>query len=129
MKKFETILPQEWTGNPFITINDDWLLVTVDDGEKVNTMTASWGSLGILWGQKVATIYIRPQRFTYSLLEKADHFSLTVLPDSFRKELNYLGTASGRDEDKIKTAGLSLQYMDGIPYFEEARLVFFCDKL
>lgn len=129
MRTFETLPCEKWQDNPFTTIDKDWLLVTASYEGKTNTMTASWGSVGILWGEKVASIYIRPQRFTNTLLEKAPTFSLTVLPEKFRKELNYLGTASGRDEDKIAKAGLTIRTKDGIPYFDEGRLVLLCDKL
>ncbi len=36
--------------NPFTAIGDDWMLVTAGDAASHNTMTASWGGLGVLWG-------------------------------------------------------------------------------
>ena len=43
--------------------------------------------------------------------------------------LRYLGTASGRDEDKIAKSGLTLTHIDSVPCFEEASLVLLCRKL
>ena len=121
--------PKELTRNPFTLIGDDWMLVTAEKEEKANTMTASWGGVGILWGKTVATIYIRPQRYTKEFLESADRFSLSILGSKYKKTLGYLGSVSGRDEDKIEKSGLTLRHKDSVPYFEEADLVFICRKL
>ena len=52
--------------NPFNLIGDEWMLVTAGDENSCNTMTASWGHLGCLWGQNdpTAVIYLRPSRYT-----------------------------------------------------------------
>ncbi len=115
--------------NAFNVIGKDWLLITAEKDGKVNTMTASWGGLGILWNKKVAYIFIRPQRYTKEFVDSADRLSLCVLPNSYRKELGYLGRVSGRDEDKIAKANLSLRKYEDVPYFEEARLTLIGKKL
>ena len=33
--------------NPFEKIGKEWMLVTSENSEKVNTMTASWGGFGV----------------------------------------------------------------------------------
>ena len=53
--------------NPFRLIGDEWMLVTAgNEKDGCNTMTASWGGIGCLWGHNdpVATIYLRPSRYT-----------------------------------------------------------------
>ena len=62
-------------------------------------------------------------------MDESGRFSLTFYNDEFKSKLNYLGTVSGRDEDKIQNSGLSLEFYDGIPYFNEARLAVFCKNL
>ena len=54
--------PKALTFNPFQAIGSQWMLVTAGNREGCNTMTASWGGVGIMWGKPVATAYIRPQR-------------------------------------------------------------------
>ena len=120
---------KEWNENVFKVIGDDWMLLTEKAGEKVNTMTASWGGLGIMWGKQVAFIFIRTQRYTKEFVDQSDVLSISVLPNEFRKELGYLGKVSGRDEDKITKAGLHIMEEEKVPYFEEARLAFLCKKL
>lgn len=115
--------------NAFNMIGKDWLLITAEKDGKVNTMTASWGGIGILWNKKVAYIFIRPQRYTKEFVDSADRLSLSVLPNSYRKELTYLGRVSGRDEDKIAKANLNLKTYEDVPYFEEARLTLIGRKL
>ena len=59
---FSRIDPKELDQNVFSMIGEQWMLVTAGTAERCNTMTASWGGLGVLWGKPVATVYIRPQR-------------------------------------------------------------------
>ena len=47
---------------------------------------------------------------------------------SFKKQMAYLGSVSGRDEDKIGKAGLTPVYANNT-VFEEAKLVLVCKKL
>ena len=84
---------------------------------------------GIMWGKPVAYVFIRPQRYTKEFIDAGDHFSLSVLGEDYRKTLNYFGTVSGRDEDKIAKSGLHVAHENGTPYFEEANTVLVCRKL
>lgn len=115
--------------NVFDTIGKKWLLITAKSGDKMNTMTASWGGMGVLWNKNVAFIFIRPQRYTKEFVDNESELSLSVLPEEFRNQLKYFGTVSGRDEDKIKKSKLELEYKDGVPYFKDAETVFICKKL
>ena len=45
------INPKELSFNPFSMIGDEWMLVTAGDEKKFNTMTASWGGVGVIWGK------------------------------------------------------------------------------
>jgi flavin reductase (DIM6/NTAB) family NADH-FMN oxidoreductase RutF len=124
-----SIKPEELQKNPFSMIGKEWLLVTAEHEGKVNTMTASWGGLGIMWGKPVAYIVIRPQRYTKGFVDGAKTFSLSVLDEEYRKTLNYLGTVSGRDEDKVVKSGLNVAHEGDTPYFAEANTVLICRKL
>ena len=129
MNGFKEIKPQELDCNTFKMIGDDWLLISAQKDGKCNSMTASWGGLGILWNKPVAFIFIRPQRFTKQFVDGGNTFSLTVLPGEYRETYKYLGTASGYHEDKMSKAGLTILEDNGTPYFEEANTVLICRKL
>ena len=129
MQTFDIIRPQDF--DPvFDKIGKEWMLISASDGTVSNTMTASWGSCGILWNKPVATCFIRPQRFTCPLVEQASRITLSFLPEKYRAALNYCGSHSGRDGDKFKAAGLTCAHTeDGVPYPLEADLVLVCRKL
>ncbi len=129
MNDFKEISANHLQGNPFHMIGQEWMLVTAEKEGKVNTMTAAWGGLGIMWGKNVAFVVIRPQRYTKEFIDAADSFSLSFYDESFRKTLSYLGAVSGRDEDKVLKSGLTVTQNDSIPYFKEAKTVLFCKKL
>ncbi len=133
MSNFRPIDLHQLSINPFQAIADQWMLITaekpVDGQPKANTMTASWGGLGHLWGKDVAFAFIRPQRYTKQFVDENDCFSLCFFDGEQMEALSYLGTASGRDEDKIAKSGLTLTHIDSVPCFEEASLVLLCRKL
>ena len=115
--------------NPFTKIGKTWMLVTSGDSKNSNTMTASWGGFGVLWGKNVAFTFIRPQRYTKKFIDSNESFSLSFFDDSYKNTLSYLGTVSGKDEDKIQKSGLNICYIDDVPTFKEANLVIICKKL
>lgn len=123
---------KEMQFNPFNLIGNDWMLVTAGNQQSgCNTMTISWGHLGCLWGHNdpTAVIYIRQSRFTKQFVDAEPFFTLSVMDSSFKKQMAYLGSASGRNEDKIAKSGLTPVYADNAVYFEEAKLVLICKKL
>ena len=123
---------KEMKFNPFKLIGNEWMLVTAgNERTGCNTMTASWGHLGCLWGSNdpTAVIYLRPSRYTKQFVDATDRFTLCVMDKSFKKSMAYLGTVSGRDENKVEKAGLTPVFEDDTTYFAEAKLVFVCKKL
>lgn len=126
---FQKIDVKELSFNPFVKIGTEWMLITAGDGEKVNTMTASWGGLGVLWSDNVGFVFIRPQRYTREFVDKADRFTLSFFDGDYKKELGVLGKRSGRDGDKIADVGFTVRDFDGVPAFEQASLVLVMKKL
>ncbi|MDR0370500.1 MAG: flavin reductase [Prevotellaceae bacterium] len=128
MLQYRQITPSE-IPFPIFELKNKWMLITAGKDGKVNTMTASWGGFGIMWNKEVAFVVIRPQRYTLEFVEQSDSISLSFFDRSFKKTLNYLGSVSGRDENKIEKSNLTVSYKNGIPYFEEAETVIFAKKL
>jgi flavin reductase (DIM6/NTAB) family NADH-FMN oxidoreductase RutF len=127
---FINISPGLITENPFELIDKEWMLITAGEPASFNTMTASWGGFGILWNKPVVFCFIRPVRYTYQFIEKADFFTATFFDRTFRKALNFCGANSGRDVDKMAATGLIPKASpNGSVYFEQARLVLECRKL
>lgn len=126
---FKEINPNQICDNTFQLIGKDWALVTAGDKEKFNTMTVSWGGVGIMWNKPVAFTFIRPQRYTYEFIENGDYFTMSFFDDSYRDVLSFCGSKSGRDCDKPKETGITPVFDDKAPYFSQARLVLVCKKL
>lgn len=114
--------PEELTENAFELIGKEWFLVAAHAEGRSNAMTASWGGLGVMWGKPVAYVVIRPQRYTKEFLDRAETFSLGVFSKDRREMMNYMGSVSGRDADKIAVCGLTETLVDGAPVFAESRM-------
>jgi len=126
---FRSIDPKSLTDNVFSLIGDKWMLITAGKEDACNTMTASWGGLGVIWGVPAATCYIRPQRYTKEFVDREEYFTLTFFGEEWRKALALCGSKSGRDIDKVKECGFTVKTAAcGAPYFEEAELVLVCRK-
>lgn len=126
---FKKISLSELSFNPFEKIGKEWMLLTGGNKEKFNTMTASWGQLGVLWNRNVLTCYVRPNRYTYEFIDNGEYFTASFFGEQYRNALSFCGSHSGRDCDKIKETGLTPVETDGCMTFEEADLVLVCRKL
>lgn len=126
MHTFQKITPDIMEINPFEKIGKDWMLVTAGNEEKANTMTASWGALGQMWGKDAAFVVIRQSRFTKEFIDREGKFSLSFPKDKYRKLMKFLGTVSGRNEDKIEESGVEIGYYNGVPYVDQADLFLVC---
>ena len=126
---FKQVDPKTLDFNVFSAIGDQWMLITAGTKDKCNTMTASWGGLGILWGGPMAIAYIRPQRYTKEFVDEQEYFTLSFFSEDYRKQLALCGSKSGREMDKVKECGFTVAAGEGnAPYFEQADLVFVCRK-
>lgn len=131
MSKFREITHDQFEHSPFKLLDKDWMLITAEMDGRVNTMTASWGGFGVMWNKSVVYVVIRPQRYTKEFVDQSSTFSLSFFDKSYKKQLGYLGSVSGRDTDKIKTSDLTVINAEdnGTPYFEEANMIVLCKKL
>lgn len=104
------------------------LTATKTDGS-VNTMTVSWGGVGILWGREVAFVFVRPERYTFEFCENGDVMSLSFFDETKKDMLAYCGTKSGRDVDKFSTCGLEYKRINDACVFEGAEVTVILKKL
>ena len=123
--------------NPFNLFGKDWMALTAGTEKNgFNTMTVAWGHLGSIWERgnhhnclPTAICYVRPSRYTKKYMDKEEYFTLSHFAPKYKKTLGYLGSHSGRNEDKIKATGLTPVFSDESTYFAEADLVFICRRL
>ncbi len=119
----------EFTAESFNIFGRDWALLTAGAMEHYNTMTIGWGGLGTLWGKPVATVYVKPIRYTHEFMENSELFTVSFYPQPYRKALGLLGTRSGRDGDKVAASGLTPVPLGGSVTFKEAQLSLLCKKI
>ena len=130
MNDFTLIKPTEITDNVFKMLDKDWMLVTAGSISKFNTMTASWGQMGIMWNLPIAIAWIRPHRYTFKFANRCNGYTLSFFTEEYRKALEICGAKSGRDCDKVAEAGLTpMETERGNVIFQEARLVLECRKV
>jgi flavin reductase (DIM6/NTAB) family NADH-FMN oxidoreductase RutF len=77
-------------------------------GDIWNPMTIGWAQFGVVWARPVVTVMVRKSRYTHSLMEKTDVFTVSFPREKqMVKELAFCGVRSGRDVNKEKEANLS----------------------
>ena len=126
---FERIDPLKLADNPFKLIGEDWMIISAKGKEKSSGMTASWGGVGILYNKPVCFCFVRPQRYTYKLVENTDYVTFSFFDESYKKVLGYFGRASGYNEDKIAESGLCAITENEYVWYDEARLVIKARKI
>lgn len=111
-----------------ITVSNSCLLVSQDKDKKANMMALDWKTIGNLWGDPVCVIAVAPSRYTFSLLEEVQEFTLNVPSPQIRNAITIAGGFSGRHMDKIAKAELTLEPAKSIsvPVIAEAMINYEC---
>lgn len=115
--------------NPFKQIGDEWALLMSGDKNSYNSMTISWGYMGVMFNKPVFLTVVRPQRYTKEFIDKSEYFTVSFFDKEYKKTLGYLGSNSGRDIDKMNVEGLEPHFSDNTVFYNEASLVLVCKKL
>lgn len=129
-KEFD--VTKDFRANPFTWFKGDGLLLAAGDKSGFNEMTIGWGALGNIWekGTSSITVYVSSSRYTYQFMEKSKYFTVMTFDDEHKNVLEYMGSHSGRDGDKVAALGLHTLYTEnGTPYFEEASEVYECEMI
>jgi flavin reductase (DIM6/NTAB) family NADH-FMN oxidoreductase RutF len=103
--------------------------LTVKSGDRLNTMTIGWATIGFVWHRAVLMVAVRNSRHTFGLIEKAADFTVSIpMEDKWKDAVQYCGTQSGREVDKFKECGLqtTASRRVGSPVIQIAGLHFEC---
>ncbi len=120
---------KDFTENGFQWFHDAELLAA-GNREKSNAMTIGWGGIGTLWGRTALTVYVAEKRYTKEFMDQADYFTVMAFGVEHGNVLRYMGTKSGRNEDKAAALGLHTAYTaNGTPYYTEAEMVIECKTM
>ena len=105
------------------------ILLTTKANGQVNSMTIGWGFLGIQWAKPIFVVLVRQSRHTKKMLDENPEFTINVPLGAVDKNiLGVCGTKSGRDMDKIKHLGLTLEEGEtvSVPAIKELPLTLEC---
>lgn len=107
------------------------ILTAGDKLHGFNCLTVSWGGIGELWGKDVAFVFVRKSRYTHQFLEASESITLSFLEEKYKESVEFIGTHSGKNLDKVKACGLCYTYdpdYDGA-YIRQASYCFKMKKL
>jgi len=80
--------------------------LTVKSGAAINTMTIGWATIGYVWRKPIIMVAVRLSRHTFSIIEMAEDFTVSIPSSDMKKEIMFCGTKSGRDYNKFKECNL-----------------------
>jgi len=131
--KREAIAVNEFVVPAVSVWGERWFLLAAGDFKAgaFNMMTVAWGGFGVMWSKPLAMVVVRPSRYTYQFMEKGASFSLCAFPPACKGKLEFCGSKSGREVDKLKGCGLTPIGLETIaePGFDEAELIVECRKM
>jgi flavin reductase (DIM6/NTAB) family NADH-FMN oxidoreductase RutF len=107
-----------------------WLIGTYDAEGRPNIMAAAWG--GIVCSQPPAVgVSLRKATYTYGAIVANKAFTVNVPSQTFVRETDFAGIASGRDTDKFTATKLTATRSDLVnaPYVAEFPLILECRLL
>ncbi|MDR1762447.1 MAG: flavin reductase [Dysgonamonadaceae bacterium] len=124
---FTEIAPTDLTDNVFKLVGQDFTVITAGVEADYNSMTASWGGVGIMFNEPVTWCFLRASRYTLVYIQKEKKYTMSYFPERYKEDVLFFGSASGRDSDKMKRHKLTaVTTPEGSVSYKEARLIIEC---
>lgn len=124
---FKPISATEISENVFKAVGTDWACITSIKDSMPNSMTASFGGWGILFGKPVVWCFLRANRYTLELIRESKQFTVSYFDDQYKDQLLLFGSKSGRNSNKMKETRLTfVKSPEGNVGYKEARLILEC---
>lgn len=108
--------------------NPVYIVCTYDDEGKANAMNVAWA--GMMGGKNpTVAISIRPGRYSHNNLVNRKAFTMCIPSQEYMQEADYLGMASGRNENKLEKVGLTVDKSENVdaPYIKEFPYIMECE--
>lgn len=100
-------MKQKWKGSTLLSPVPA-VLVCCGKGEKKNVFTVAW--TGIINSHPPKTyVSVRPQRFSYDIINSEGVFTINLPTAKMVKELDFCGVKSGREVDKFSVCGFEAE--------------------
>lgn len=115
------------------TLYKQGAFLTVGDENKYNTMTISWGSVGLMWRKPTFIVMVRESRYSNEFLDLGKSYTVSIPKEGEMKTaLVICGSKSGRNVDKekeahikiIKSKEVAAPIVEGCEKYYECKIVF-----
>ncbi|MDR1343376.1 MAG: flavin reductase [Prevotellaceae bacterium] len=124
---FQPIEAKDIPGDVFTHVGSDFTVITAGNPSRYNSMVASWGGWGILFGKPATWCYLRSNRYTLEMMRKEQTYTMAYFNQEYKDDIMLFGAKSGRNTDKMKESKLtSVQTPSGSMAYKEARLIIEC---
>ncbi len=128
MAKFTEIESNEIDINMLNTFKSG-VLVLAGDEKQSNALCVTNALVGRMWDKDVILIAVKPLRYTKEFIDINETFSVNFFSPEYQKEIDYIGSVSGRDANKMSRSSLERNTYRGTPYYSDADTILFCRKL
>jgi len=107
-----------------------FIVGTYDKAGNPNVMTVAWGGI-CCSDPPCVSISVREATYTYGNLMEHKAFTISIPPESHVKEADYFGIVSGRNTNKLSTAGLTPVKSEVVnaPYVAEFPFIIECNVI
>lgn len=78
------------------------------EGEKPNIITVAWAGT-ICTNPAMVSISVRKERYSYNIIKESGEFVINLTTKELCRATDYCGVRSGKDVDKFKEMGLTVQ--------------------
>ena len=76
---------EELNFNPFTKIGTEWMLITAGDEKKFNTMTASWGGMGISGTRRWLRLISGRSVIQKEFVDANEYFTVSFYDKEYKK--------------------------------------------
>ena len=91
---------QHWKGGNMLNPVPAVMVSVADKNKKANIITVAWAGT-ICTNPPMVSISVRPERYSYSLIEQTGEFVINLVTENLAYACDYCGVRSGRDVDKF----------------------------
>ncbi len=128
MERFENINTNEIPVDIIEKFKTGALLLAGDEKQS-NALCINNISIGHMWDRNIVTTALKPLRYTKEFVDLNETFSINFFSKEYNQDLEYFGTMSGRDSNKMLRSDLERSMYRGTPFFTQAETVLICRKL
>lgn len=99
---------QQWKPSTILNPVPVVMVTCVDPKGKPNIITVAWAGT-INSNPPMVSVSIRKERYSYELIKEKGQFAINLTTGELTRAADFCGVKSGRDMDKFKEAGLTLE--------------------